>query len=76
VERAFLLRKEIMETGKTRGLVNRRCVRRFLLETAAANRAHRFTRVADTVFDQIEAFVREKCRGIVRSQPSVGKTIR
>ncbi len=65
-----------METGKSRGLVNRKCVRRFLLETAAANRAHRFTRVADTVFDQVESTIREKCRSIIRSQPSAGKTIR
>ena len=65
-----------METGKPRGLVNRRCVRRFLLETAADSRSHRFTRVAESVFDKIEATVREKCRGIVRSQPSAGKTIR
>ena len=32
--------------GKSRGLVNRRCVRRFLLEYAERSRSHRFTRVA------------------------------
>ena len=62
--------------GKSRGLVNRRCVRQFLLEYAERNRSHRFTRVANTVFDQIEAAVRERCRGIVHNQPSAGRTIR
>lgn len=65
-----------MATGKSRGLVNRTCVRRFLLEYAAQSRAHRFTRVADSALDQIEAAVREQCRSVVRSQPSAGKTIR
>jgi len=65
-----------MQTGKSRGLANRKCVRRFLLETAAGCRAHQFTRVANTVFNQIEATIREKCRSIIRSQPSMGKTIR
>ncbi len=58
------------------GLVNRQAVRRFLLEYAQHNRAHRFTRVADIAYDQIEMAVREKCRQIVHAQPSAGKTIR
>lgn len=62
--------------GKSRGLVNRRCVRRFLLEYASRSRTHRYTRVAESVFDQVEAIVREKCRGIVHNQPSAGKTIK
>lgn len=65
-----------MEASKSRGLVNRACVRRFLLEYAARSRAHRFTRVADSALDQVEAVVREQCRSVVRSQPSAGKTIR
>ena len=62
--------------GKSRGLVNRSCVRRFVLEYAARSRSHRFTRVSDSVFDQIEATVRERCRTIVHQQPSVGRTIK
>lgn len=62
--------------GRSMGLVNRTRVRRFLLEYAQRNRAHRFTRVAEPAFDTIEAAVREKCRQIVNSQPSKGKTIR
>ena len=56
-------------------LINRQQVRRFLLEYAERNRAHRFTRVSLGVYDQIEAAVREKCRRIVQAQPSAGKTI-
>ena len=59
-----------------RGLVSRTRVRRFLLEYASRSRSHRFSRVAETVFDQIEAMVRERCRGIVHNQPSQGKTIK
>lgn len=57
-------------------MLNRKAVRRFLLDYARRNRAHEFTRVAPQVYDQIEAAVREQCRRIVQSQPSAGKTIR
>ena len=57
-------------------LINKQNTRRFLLEHAERSRAHRYTRVADGVYDQIELAVREKCRDIVRSQPSAGKTVR
>lgn len=63
-------------TGRVRGLINRRAVRVFLLGYAQRNRAHRFTRVGDSVFDDIEAAVRQKCRTIVDTQPSAGKTIK
>ena len=57
-------------------LINKKNTRRFLLEHAERSRAHRFTRVADCVYDQIELALRDKCRDIVRSQPSAGRTIR
>jgi len=56
-------------------LINKKGVRQFLLEHAERNRLHRFTRVADSVYDQVEAAVRDKLRQIVRIQPSKGKTI-
>jgi hypothetical protein len=56
--------------------VNRQAVRRFILEYAQRNRAHRFTRVGDAVYDQLEAALREKCRALVNAQPSCGKTIK
>ena len=61
---------------KTHGLVNRKAIRAFLLEYAQRNRVHRFTRVGDSLFDDIEAAVRQKCRAIVDSQPSLGRTIK
>jgi hypothetical protein len=57
-------------------LINRRQVRHFLLDYAQRKRSHRFTRVADSVFDQVEAVVRDQCRKIVDAQPSAGRTIR
>ena len=57
-------------------LINKQNIRRFLLEHAERSRAHRYTRVADCVYDQIELAIRDKCRDIVRSQPSAGRTIK
>ena len=59
-----------------RGLLNRRRIRRFLLDYAERSRSHRFTRVTESVFDQLEAALRKRCRGIVHNQPSKGRTIR
>ena len=57
-------------------LINKRSVRRFILDYAERSRSHRYTQVAEDLYDQIEAVVREKCRKLVDSQPSAGKTIR
>ena len=57
-------------------LINKQNIRRFILEHAERTRAHRFTRVAECVYDQIELTVRDKCRDIVRAQPSAGRTIK
>lgn len=57
-------------------LINKKAVRVFLLEFALRNRAHKFCRVSPSVYDQVEAMVREACRKIVQSQPSSGKTIK
>ena len=57
-------------------LINRKQVRAFLLDYAGRTRTHRYTQVADCVYAQVEQAVREKCRAIVRAQPSAGRTIR
>jgi len=57
-------------------LLNKKAVRGFILDYAERSRAHKYTRVSPQVLDEIEAAVREKCRAIVRVQPSMGKTIR
>lgn len=57
-------------------LINKQQVRRFILDYAKRTRAQPFTRVAESVYDQIELALREKCRGIVDRHPSVGRTIR
>jgi hypothetical protein len=58
------------------GLINRRKTRIFILECARRTRAHKFTRVAPGIYDQLEAWLREKCRALVHSQPAKGRTIR
>lgn len=62
--------------SKAKWLVNRSQVRRFLLEYAQRSRRHRFSRVAPTVHDQLEAKVRDWCRQIIHAQPSAGRTIK
>ena len=57
-------------------LINRKAIRRYLLDYAARSRAHTYTRVAPEVYDRVEAGVREQCRKIVHAQPSAGKTIK
>ena len=62
--------------GYMAGLINKRKARNFILECAARTRAHKFTRVAPCVYDQLEAVLRDKCRALIHSQPAKGKTIR
>ncbi len=57
-------------------MINKQNVRRFIMEYAGRSRAHLYTQVAATVYDQIEATMREQCRRIVNRQPSAGRTIR
>ena len=57
-------------------LINKQNVRRFIQDYAERSRSHRYTQVAECVYDQVEAAVREKCRRLVQAQPSAGKTIR
>ena len=67
-------------------LINKKAVREFILEYAKRTKLRynalggqqgpRFTRVADTVFDEITTAVRDKCRAIVDRQPAKGKTVK
>lgn len=57
-------------------LINKKAVKAFLLAYAQRHRAHRFTRVANAVLNDIESATATKCRAIVNCHPSLGKTIR
>lgn len=50
-------------------------VKRYMIEYAAANRAHKFTRVSQETLDKIEAGTRTLIRSHVNSAPSKGKTL-
>lgn len=57
-------------------LINKKKCKAWTMDAAARLRPHhKFTRVSASVFDTIEACVRDKIRSIVESQPSKGKTI-
>jgi hypothetical protein len=50
-------------------------VRKFILEYAAANRAHKWTRVSRETIERVEAEARAICIRIVGSAPSKGVTL-
>ena len=56
-------------------LINRTAVKALLLETAKANRAHKFTRVSAETLNEINERVRQACVAKVSRIPSCGKTI-
>jgi hypothetical protein len=50
-------------------------VRRYLLDVAASQRAHKFKRVSPKTIDEIENVVRNWCRRHVAAAPSKGVTL-
>jgi hypothetical protein len=60
---------------KMNTLINKSKVKKYILEFAEANRAHKFSRVSQEAMDKVEAAVRSACKGIVTSAPSKGKTL-
>ena len=56
-------------------LINRSKVKRYILDYASENRAHKFTRVSQEATDRVEAAARSAARAIVTSAPSKGKTL-
>jgi len=55
--------------------INARACRRFLLDYAKQNRAHRFVRVSKETLEQLDARVRTHMVAHVQSFPSKGKTL-
>jgi len=56
-------------------LINKSKVKKFILEFAEANRAHKFSRVSQEAIDRVEAAARAACKAVVTSAPSKGKTL-
>jgi len=50
-------------------------VKKFILDFAANNRAHKFSRVSQETLDRIEAAARSAAKAIVTTAPSKGKTL-
>jgi hypothetical protein len=50
-------------------------VKRYILQFAEGNRAHKFTRVSQEALDRVEAAARSAAKQIVTSAPSKGKTL-
>lgn len=68
-------RDEHTQDPRTSSPVNRAAARRFLLEFAAANKHHPFTRVSEATLDNFEAFSVRWLRNHVLSAPSRGQTL-
>jgi hypothetical protein len=66
-----------MRLNKTtmNALINKSKVKRYILEFAEANRAHKFSRVSQETIDRVEAVARSACKVIVTQAPSKGKTL-
>ena len=56
-------------------LINKSKVKKYILEFAEANRAHKFTRVSQEAIDRVEAAALAAAKAIVTSAPSKGKTL-
>jgi hypothetical protein len=56
-------------------LINKSKVKKYILEFAATNRAHKFSRVSQESIDRVEAAARAAAKAIVTSAPSKGKTL-
>lgn len=50
-------------------------VKQFILDYAAQNRAHKFSRVSQETLDKVECAARAAAKAIVTSAPSKGKTL-
>jgi hypothetical protein len=55
-------------------LINKAACKKVVLEFAQT-RAHKFTRVGSDVYDHLNDLVLNSIKGIIRSHPSIGKTI-
>lgn len=60
---------------KIPSFINRAKCKRFLLEYAQSNRAHRFTRVSAETLDMLEAKMKLAMAHWVDQMPSKGKTL-
>lgn len=60
---------------RPRSIIVKSLCKTYLLDFAARNRSHKFTRVSSKVYDYLEAKTRENMQNIVNSHPSKGKTI-
>ena len=56
-------------------VTNKSKVKKYMLEFAATNRAHKFSRVSQETLDKVEAATRSAIRNIVTAAPSKGKTL-
>ena len=57
-------------------LINKAQLRKYVLDAAKEHRHHAFTRVSEDFFIKAEAQLRSWATNHVRTQPSVGQTIR
>ena len=56
-------------------LINRSACKKFVLSVAEDTRTKKFTRVSADVFDHLEYVIQKAIRDLVRTHPTVGKTI-
>lgn len=57
-------------------LIRKAQVRKYLMDYIARNRARKFSRVAESVYDEADAALRAWCRRKADSLPSIGMTVK
>jgi hypothetical protein len=68
-------KNQIKNHTMNNALINKSKVKKYILEFAEANRAHKFSRVSQETIDRVEAAARSACKAIVTQAPSKGKTL-
>ncbi|HEY3898967.1 MAG TPA: hypothetical protein VGM54_10160 [Chthoniobacter sp.] len=66
---------EALGTYRMPRLLSPTHVRKFLLESAKRERAHKFTRVSKETLEHLESSMRAKCLDLVKRAPSKGVTL-
>jgi hypothetical protein len=68
-------REKTLTKARASTLINRRRVRKFILDFASKNRYHKFSGVKSATLDRIEGELRNFCARFVAGAPSKGKRL-
>jgi hypothetical protein len=68
--------RETVIRVKTENFINKAACKKFLMDYAKGNRYHSFTCFDSGIYDELNGLLRRYMQGIVKRQPSSGRTLR